>query len=102
MLEKGNECVIIFVLQENFSAMTRLDQNRAAGQIAEKVNLIFWPNFVSVYLLRVCMYTYVVGADPLERTGIGGVRERNEGKFHKSCLYETQITNTNLFSQYSV
>ena len=41
MLEKGNECVIIFVLQENFSAMTRLDQNRAAGQIAEKVNSLF-------------------------------------------------------------
>ena len=29
--------IIVIVLQENFSAMTRLDQNRAAGQIAEKV-----------------------------------------------------------------
>ena len=54
MLEKGNECVIIFVLQENFSAMTRLDQNRAAGQIAEKVNsLISKPAF---YLSKKCLF----------------------------------------------
>ena len=40
---------------------------------------------LSVYLLSalgVVGVTGVVGADPLERTGIGGVRERNEGKFH--------------------
>ena len=51
MLEKGNECVIIFVLQENFSAMTRLDQNRAAGQIAEKVNSLF-------YLSEKCLFKF--------------------------------------------
>ena len=51
---------------------------------------------LSVYLLSalgVVGVTGVVGADPLERTGIGG-SERNEGKFYSAFRHFTN-SNTN-------